>query len=287
MTLLSPNLIAFAAIVRQGTVHGAAQDLKITQTAVTQRIRVIERELGTTLFLRSRRGMTLTQEGHALLRYCKGAVDLEGEALGQIQGSGTDSPIEVTVVGPTSVMNARVINHCTNLFSEWPNLYLNFHISDLSDHLNMLRSGQASLAVVSSHQVPHEMDSKKMMSDRYVLVGSPKWRRRPLSEILEMERVIDFNDADQTTMNFLKKFDLMAKLKKPRLYLNSNDAIAKYFSKGIGFGTLTLETAKPYFDSGELINLCSGKVLEEPLALVWYPRPVLPAYFKAIIRAIR
>ena len=63
MTLLSPNLIAFAAIVRQGTVHGAAQDLKITQTGVTQRIRVIERELGTTLFLRSRRGMTLTQEG--------------------------------------------------------------------------------------------------------------------------------------------------------------------------------------------------------------------------------
>jgi LysR family transcriptional regulator (chromosome initiation inhibitor) len=80
MSLLSPNLKAFAAIVRQGTVHGAAQGLYLTQTGVTQRIRALEKELGTTLFLRSRKGMRLTQEGEALLRYCKGAEDLEGEA---------------------------------------------------------------------------------------------------------------------------------------------------------------------------------------------------------------
>jgi LysR family transcriptional regulator (chromosome initiation inhibitor) len=287
MALLSPNLIAFSAIVRQGTVHGAAKELKITQTAVTQRIRVIERELGTTLFLRSRKGMTLTQEGQALLRYCKGALDLEGEVLGQIKGSAADSPIEITLTGPTSVMNARVINLCLPLYSDWPNLYLNFHISDEPSQLGMLRSGQAAMAIVPSHQVPQEMDSKKLLPDRYVLVGSPKWRRRPLVDILENERVIDFNESDQTTLNFLKKFELLSRLSKPRLFLNSNEAIARYFSRGVGFGTLTQEIAKPYFDSGELINLCSGKVLEDSLALVWYPRPVMPPYFKAIIRAIK
>ncbi|MBK7961746.1 MAG: LysR family transcriptional regulator [Bdellovibrionales bacterium] len=56
MSLLSANLKAFIAIVRQGTVHGAAQDLHLTQAGVTQRIRAIAKELGTTLFLRSRRG---------------------------------------------------------------------------------------------------------------------------------------------------------------------------------------------------------------------------------------
>ena len=50
------------AIVRQGTVHGAAGELHLTQTGVTQRIRAIEQKLETTLFLRSRKGMKLTQE---------------------------------------------------------------------------------------------------------------------------------------------------------------------------------------------------------------------------------
>src|SRR3989338_2979815 len=97
MSLLAANLKAFMAIVQQGTVHGAAHDLHLTQTAVTQRIRVIEKELGTTLFLRSRKGMKLTQEGEALLRYCKGAEDLEGEVLSQMLGAGKEKPLYITM----------------------------------------------------------------------------------------------------------------------------------------------------------------------------------------------
>ena len=78
MRLLSHNLQAFIAVVEQSTVHGAAKQVNLTQTGVTQRIRALESDLQTTLFLRSRKGMKLTREGEALLRYCRGAVDLEG-----------------------------------------------------------------------------------------------------------------------------------------------------------------------------------------------------------------
>lgn len=287
MSLLSANLKAFIAIVRQGTVHSAAQDLHLTQTGVTQRIRAIEKELGTTLFLRSRKGMKLTQEGEALFRYCKGAEDLEGETLSQILGAAIDRPIYITVVGPTSVMTARIADQCASLYSEWPSLYLNFVISDSVDRFNMIRSGQASLAIVPPEQVPNEMDSKRLKPDRYLLVGSPKWKGRRLTDLLENERVIDFNESDQTTLNYLKKFDLVSQLKKPRIFVNNNEAIIKYFSRGIGFGTLTQEIAKPHLDAGELTVLNGGAVMEDPLALVWYPRPEMPPYFKAIIDSIR
>ncbi|PJB09950.1 MAG: LysR family transcriptional regulator, partial [Gammaproteobacteria bacterium CG_4_9_14_3_um_filter_38_9] len=85
MSLLSPNLIAFMAIVKHKTVHGAADAIHLTQTAVTQRIRSLEKQLKTTLFVRTRRGMVLTQEGEALWRYCMAAKSLEGEALARIQ----------------------------------------------------------------------------------------------------------------------------------------------------------------------------------------------------------
>src|SRR3954468_1547804 len=109
MSLLDPKLQAFVAVVRNQTVHGAAKTLKLTQTGVTQRIRALEAQLGVTLFVRSRRGMTPTQEGEALFRYCRGASELEGTALSHIVGAGKDAAINITISGPTSIMTSRIV----------------------------------------------------------------------------------------------------------------------------------------------------------------------------------
>lgn len=276
---------AFLAVVRQGTVHGAAEDLRLTQTGVTQRVRSLEKELETTLFLRSRKGMTLTKEGEALLRYCQGAEDLEGMAMSQITRAGTDKPIHVTLVGPTSVMTARITGLCSPLYARWPQLYLHFLICDLPDRISLVRSGQATLAIVPPAQVPNEMDSKKLKPDKYVLVASPKWKGRRLSEILEQERVIDFSDSDPTTQNYLRSFQLKAV--RPRLFVNNNEAIIWLFKKGVGFGTLTQEIARSHLDTGTLITLNGGAVMEDPLALAWYPRPQMPGYLQEIIQAVK
>ncbi len=287
MSLLAPNLKAFLAIVQAGTVHGAAHELRLTQTAITQRIRSLEKELGCTLFLRSRKGMRLTQEGEALLRYCKGTIELEGEVLSQIFQGGKDKPIAMTVAGPTSVITSRIATQCLPLYAAWPHLYLNFRICDAADRLSLVRSGKASFAVISPHQVPQEMDSKKLQPDRYLLVATARWKKRTLEELLAQERIIDFDENDMTTLEYLKKFQLHEKVKKPRLFVNSNDTIIKFFLEGIGFGTLTQEIARPYLDSGKLFALHDGASLDDPLALVWYPRPEMPAYFREIIKVIR
>lgn len=287
MSLLSANLQAFVSIVKNSTVHGAADDLGLTQTAVTQRIRALEQELATTLFLRSRRGMQLTQEGEALLRYCQGAKDLEGQVLSQITGSGKDQAIHVGITGPTSVMTARIVDQCIGLYTAWPKLSLHFIITDTDDRLQMVRSGGATMAIIPPESVPNEMASKMLKPDRYVMVASKKWKGRRLHDILESERVIDFYESDSTSINYLKKFDLVSGMKQPRLFVNNNEAIIKLFSHGVGFGTLTQEIARPYLDSGDLVVLNGGAVMEDPLALAWYPRPEMPGYLKAIIASIK
>lgn len=287
MSLLSQNLQAFVSIVKNSTVHGAAYDLGLTQTAVTQRIRSLESELGTTLFLRSRKGMQLTQEGEALLRYCRAADDLEGQALSVITGSGLDQPIFIGITGPTSVMTSRVVDQCKDQYLAWPKLNLNFIMTDTDDRLQMVRSGKSTLAIISPNDVPNEMDSKMLKPDKYILVASKKWKGRKIQDILHLERVIDFYEQDMTTINYLKKFGLISELKKPRIFVNNNEAIIKLFYEGIGFGTLTHEIAKPHLDSGDLVMLNSGAFLEDPLALTWYPRPQMPKYLKAIIASIK
>lgn len=287
MSLLSQNLQAFVSIVKNSTVHGAAAELGFTQTAITQRIRALEKELGTTLFLRSRKGMQLTQEGEALLRYCHGALDLEGETMSKIMGGGGDEPIFINITGPTSVMTARIVDQCAGLYEKWSSLQLNFIITDTEDRLQSVRSGKATLAIVSPESVPNEMDSKMLKPEKYVLVASKEWKGRRMSDILSNERIIDFYESDSTTLNYLKKFDLLSDVRRPRLFVNNNEAIIKLFCKGVGFGALTQEIAKPFLESGELITLNGGAVMEDPLALVWYPRTEMPGYLKAIIAGIK
>lgn len=287
MSLLSQNLQAFVSIVKNGTVHGAAAELNLTQTAVTQRIRVIESELKTTLFTRSRKGMLLTQEGQSLLRYCKGAIDLEGEALSAITKAGINQSIFLSLAGPTSVMTSRIIYQTVDYYRQWSQVNLNLIITDTDDRLSLVKSGQATMAIVAPETVPHELDSKMLKPDKYVLVASSQWKGRRLTDILENEKIIDFYENDQTTLNYLKKYDLISKIKKPRLFVNNNEAIIKMFSSGVGFGTLTQEIAKPHIESGDLIVLNGAHVMEDPLALIWYNRPEMPKYFEELIKAIR
>lgn len=287
MSLLSQNLQAFVSIVKNGTVHGAAAELNLTQTAVTQRIRVIESELKTTLFTRSRKGMLLTQEGQSLLRYCKGAIDLEGEALSAITKAGINQSIFLSLAGPTSVMTSRIIYQTVDYYRQWSQVNLNLIITDTDDRLSLVKSGQATMAIVAPETVPHELDSKMLKPDKYVLVASSQWKGRRLTDILENEKIIDFYESDQTTLNYLKKYDLISKIKKPRLFVNNNEAIIKMFSSGVGFGTLTQEIAKPHIESGDLIVLNGAHVMEDPLALIWYNRPEMPKYFEELIKAIR
>ena len=52
-----------SAVARAGSMSKAARDLFISQPAVTQAVKQIEKELGGKLFIRSARGITLTREG--------------------------------------------------------------------------------------------------------------------------------------------------------------------------------------------------------------------------------
>src|SRR3990167_7456676 len=204
MSLLSPNLLAFMAIVKHKTVHGAASAIHLTQTAVTQRIRSLEANLKVTLFVRSRRGMLLTQEGEALLRYCISAKALEGEALAHIQKTGLDTEVELTISAPTSIMRARIVPACLPIIKKFPNLLMHFDVDDAEDRHEKLRAGLADLVILQQEHLRPEMQHKMLHPEEYVLVGSAKWKGRRLKDIIQNERIIDFDQTDKVTFNYLK-----------------------------------------------------------------------------------
>jgi DNA-binding transcriptional LysR family regulator len=74
------DLAMFVAVAKEGGISKAAQVLSTVQSNVTQRIRLLEAELGVPLFHRHSRGVTLTSAGTQLLPYAERIGRLIGEA---------------------------------------------------------------------------------------------------------------------------------------------------------------------------------------------------------------
>lgn len=286
MSLLSPPLQAFVAIAKYKTVHGAASAIHLTQTAVTQRIRALEAKLHTTLFTRTRRGMVLTPEGEALLHYCQAAHELEGEALAKIKGAAIETTIQIAITGPSSVMRARIIPSCIPVMKEFPQLLMQFNIDDTTERHKSLRVGNSQFAIIQREDVALEMESKLLQPEHYVLVCTSAWKKRKLKEIIQSERIVDFDPADQLTFNYLKHFDLFDFMQHDRHFANRTESIVALLVAGCGYGLLTTEFSKPYVEREELIILNAGKIYQNKIALAWYTRPEPPTYFSALINAI-
>ncbi|WP_415064384.1 LysR family transcriptional regulator [Bdellovibrio sp.] len=285
MSLLSPSLEAFWAVVQKGTVLEAAKMIDLTQTGVTQRIRSLEKQLGVTLFTRSRKGMRLTEEGESLLRYVQAARDLEGETLLNIGGKQTPAIKEVCISGPSSLMRTRIIPKASAVIKKYPQLRVRFDISDDNSAIGKLKSGFAQLGTLPANQVGRELDSKTLSPERHYFFGPASWKKRPLSDIVEKETPVDFDPQNTMTLDLLKKYK-MNKAPKQGHYANNLDALCSLLIAGVGYSALSEEMARPYVKTGALVQLSSTHFVDQSLALAWYPRAEMPPYFKSLIEAL-
>src|SRR5512144_2417265 len=81
MNVTLSQLRAFERIVRLGSFHAAARELRLSQPSVSQRIRELEGALQTALFVRRGPRVSLTAEGHALVEYADRVLGATGEMV--------------------------------------------------------------------------------------------------------------------------------------------------------------------------------------------------------------
>lgn len=289
MSLMSPQLQAFLATAQKGTVHQAALTLRITQTGVTQRLKSLETQLSVALFERSRKGMRLTREGESLLRYCQKVLEIEGETLALLdsEGRAATQVQRVSILGPSSMMRARVIPRCAPLVARFPQLRFTFEFEDSAEvALNKLRSALVQFAVIPSDYVAKEMDRKELKPESYGLYVPHAWKKRPLEEIVANENIIDFSESDEFTFQFLQLFKGLKHRGGERHFANNTDGLASMISAGLGYSVLADDFAAALPDASPLEKLKLNKTLEIRFVLAWYPRPEMPPYLRALVDAI-
>jgi DNA-binding transcriptional LysR family regulator len=102
----SKDLRIFHIVAKEQSITRAAEILGYVQSNVTARIRQLEKELDTSLFYRSKKGMVLTQAGQNLLEYSGKIIRLLDEALKSVQYKKTPSgPLTIGSLETTAAVH--------------------------------------------------------------------------------------------------------------------------------------------------------------------------------------
>ena len=137
MPLAAHQLDAFHAVAATGSFSRAAARLHVSQPALSQRIQQLETELKKRLFVRSPSGVSATEAGTRLLRYCQVQRALEAELLDDLTASGhgaTELELSGTlrIAAFSSVARSRVLPAVAPLFHANPRLAFDVSVREIT-----------------------------------------------------------------------------------------------------------------------------------------------------------
>lgn len=169
----------FISISEFGSLSRAAEQLHIAQPSLSRQVRLLEEELGVTLFIRGRRGMQLTEAGEELRARVAGPLRQIGHALNEIRTLPAE-PGGAVVFGmpPTTVyvlagpLARRVATHA-------PNIALQIVDGASGDLHEWLQSGKLDAAILYGPTTPVGLNATKLLEDELMLVGPPDSALRP------------------------------------------------------------------------------------------------------------
>jgi len=262
MPISSSRLEAFLAVAQSLNFTKAARSLNITQSALSQRVLLLEEELETTLFVRDRAGLKLTEAALSLIRYCQMKNSLEEEFLGSLTSKVSNRLTGVIRIGGYSSVTASVIVPAiSSLVRENPDLKVQTMSRELGELLPLLKRGEIDYMISDGRIDRDELERVLLGKERYFLAAST---RRQCQDVY-----LYHDENDETTFQFLK-------LSKPkaiaikRHYLGDIHSLIEGVKNGLGKAVLPYHLITREKDI-KIID--SDRVLEVPVYLYFYSRP--------------
>ena len=242
------QLATFQAVVDTGSFEAAARQLHVTPSAVSQRIKALERSVGQVLVRRAR-PCVATTAGEALVRFAGQVALLEREALDQAR-DGT----RVSIVVNADSLHTWFLPALARV----PGPRYELHTDDQDYTADLLRSGTAMAAVTAQHTVVQGCRLERLGAMRYLPVGAPA-----LAADLPRAPMIVYNRKDQLQHRFLAT--LTRRADPPVHYVPAASAFVDAIRLGLGWGMVPEQIARPDIEAGRYVALAPGKYLDVPL----------------------
>lgn len=198
MKVPSLQIEAFYEVARVGHFTRAAENLHLTQSALSQRILNLETGLGVTLVVRDRRGLRLTEAGERLFQFCRETRSREDQLVADLRGTQSAPAGWLRIAGFSSVMWPLVIPALRDWVRGYPDLQLDFKVTEVSALENLLRRGDADIILTSEKPQSRSLRTDPVGFESNVLVESVRGCHRP-------NVVFDHDPEDRWSTDFMKR----------------------------------------------------------------------------------
>jgi LysR family nitrogen assimilation transcriptional regulator len=166
------RLVYFVKIAHLGSLRRAADYLRIAQPALTRQVRLLEEEIGVTLFQRSRKGMTLSAQGKQLLDEVLEPLRQMDQAVQNVKSSSTGlcGTIALGIPPTTTCMVAQPL--LKRLTAAEPNLNVKI-LEGSAEHLTeLLLKGELDMAFLFGPCPDDRLRDRELLAEELVVVGS-------------------------------------------------------------------------------------------------------------------
>src|SRR5215468_1195331 len=175
------RLKVFRAVAEQLNFHKAAEQLFLTQPAVTFQIKALEEDLGVRLFDRAGGRISLTRRGSVLLSYASKIAVLVSEAeqeLGCKEGEVSgDLPLGVS----TTIAQYVLPRLLAAFLAEYPGVQFSLHSANTSEIVKLLLDAKVSVGLIEGPARRPGVRTEPFMQDELVLITKPDFESDHLS----------------------------------------------------------------------------------------------------------
>jgi DNA-binding transcriptional LysR family regulator len=271
MNVTLRQLRVFASVARHMSYTRAAEELHLSQPAVSMQVKQLEENVGLPLFEQLGRGIQLTEAGQEIYQ-CSRAIQQQLEntdtALEQMKGT-RRGRLRLAVASTANYFATRLIA----TFSERvEHLAVSLDVTNREGLLRDLENNETDLVIMG--QPPEELDliAEPFMDNPLVIIAAPDHpltRRRGRIPLVDLQgETFVVRETGSGTRIAMERFfaDRGVRL-KAGMEMRSNEAVQQAVQAGLGLGIVSIHTLELELKTGRLIVL---DVESFPIMRQWY-----------------
>lgn len=262
----------FVAVGRRMSITLAAEDLFLTQSAVSRQVHALEEQLGVKLLVRSHRSIAFTPEGERMFRSADSAVQQMQDVMGDIRTAGGLRP--VTVSASIGVTGLWLLPRLSAFQKQHPGVDLRV---SANNRISDLRNDGIDLAIRYAPASSMAADATWLFGESLAPVAHPSLGMTSLRSRQALSKVslLEFDHPSHPWLQWTDWLNAMGwSQAKPRavLHFNQYDLVIQAALAGQGVALGRLELIQPLIDGGRLVRLAQPGTVADSSRAYWLMR---------------
>jgi DNA-binding transcriptional LysR family regulator len=289
------KLQVFRVVAEALNFSKAAEELHLSQPAVTSQVRSLEESLGIALFDRVGRNATLTPAGITLLPFVRQIETLTSDAIAALAPFGVQEGLEINLGASHTIGVYLLPKLLPTLLREWPKLRVHVVIGSTTEVLNALATHQVSMGLIEAPAHRPDLKIERFMEDELCLILPPhhRWAKKTTLRAAEIvQEPILLRETGSGMRRFVEDYlesnGVLSQQLRTNVDLNSTEGIISAVESGLGIGfvpVLALEKVK-LAGSVRIVPLENGPIKRE-LSFAMLSGPVREGPQRDLIELLR